>query len=143
MTKNMGKTKKILIIDDDEDFVEATKIVLESELYNVSSASGPDEGFKKVFEEKPDLIVLDVMLPDRISGFEMCRRLKKDVDSKNIPILMVTALDGTCGLRFENVAGDEAFLPTDKFINKPVDTQVLLSKVKELLIKTNLKDKKL
>ena len=133
----MSKPKNILIIDDDPDFVETTKIVLESQLYNVSSASGPDEGFKKITEEKPDLIILDVILPDRISGFEMCRRLKKDADSKSIPILMVTALDGALGLRFERVAGDEGFLPTDKFINKPVDSQVLLSKVEELLKKAN------
>jgi len=84
----MGKNKKILIIDDDPDFVETTKIVLESKEYDVFSASGPEEGFKKVSEGKPDLIILDVMWPDRISGFEMCRILKKDADSKNIPILM-------------------------------------------------------
>lgn len=131
----MRKSAKILIVDDDPDFVETTKIVLESKSYEVSSASGPDEGFKKVGEENPDLIILDVMWPNKISGFEMCRRLKKDADSKNIPILMITAVDEKYELGFENVAGDGTWLPTDDFLSKPVEPEVLLSKVDELLLK--------
>jgi len=129
----MGKNKKILIVDDDPDFVETTKIVLESKEYDVLSASGPEEGFKKVSEGKPDLIILDVMWPDRISGFEMCRRLKKDADSQNIPILMITAVDEKYGMGFKNVAGDETWLPTDEFLCKPVEPEMLLSKIEELL----------
>lgn len=132
----MLKNKKILIVDDDPDFVETTKIVLESEKYDVSSAPGPEEGFRKISEEKPDLIILDVMWPDKISGFEMCRRLKKDKDFKNIPILIITAVDEKYGLGFKNVAGDEAWLPTDEFLCKPVEPNVLLTKVEELLTRT-------
>ena len=129
----MNKTKKILVVDDDPDFVETTKIVLESEKYDVSSATGPDECFKKIAEEKPDLILLDVMWPDRKSGFEVCREIKKDADLKNIPVIMITAVDKQYGLGFKNVAGDETWLPSDEFLCKPVDPQVLISKVKELL----------
>jgi len=101
----MDKSKKILVIDDDPDFVETTRIILESNSYSVSSAPGPDEGLRKVAEEKPDLIILDVMWPDRISGFEVCRRLKKDVNFSKIPVLMITAVDKEYGLDFSNIAG--------------------------------------
>ena len=129
----MLKNKKILIIDDDPDFVETTKIILESRQYEVYSASGPEEGIKKVPQEKPDLIILDVMWPEKISGFEVCRRIKKQANFKNIPIIMITAVDKAYGLGFENVAGDETWLPCDDYLNKPVDPEQLLSKVEELL----------
>lgn len=129
----MSKNKKILIIDDDPDFVDATRIVLESENYKVLIASGPDEGFKKVDEEKPDLILLDVLWPDKKSGFDVCRELKDNANYKNIPIIMLTSVDDKYGLGFENVAGDETWLPSDDFITKPVEPKVLLSKVDELL----------
>src|SRR3989339_668371 len=89
----MTKNNKILIIDDDPDFVESTKIILESENYNVSSACGPDEGLKKIAEEKPDLIILDVLWPDRKSGFQICRELKSNSKFNKIPILMITSVD--------------------------------------------------
>ncbi|HDY88225.1 MAG TPA: response regulator [bacterium] len=129
----MSKNKKILIIDDDPDFVDATRIVLESENYKVLIASGPDEGFKKVDEEKPDLILLDVLWPDKKSGFDVCRELKDNANYKNIPIIMLTSVDDKYGLGFENVAGDETWLPSDDFLTKPVEPKVLLSKVDELL----------
>ncbi len=131
----MLKNKKILIIDDDPDFVETTKIILESKQYDVLSASGPDEGLKKVSEEKPDLIILDVMWSDKISGFEVCRRIKKEADFENIPIIMITAIDKAYGLGFDNVAGDETWLPCDDYLSKPVEPELLLSKVDELLPK--------
>ena len=131
----MLKNRKILIIDDDPDFVETTRIILESRDYEVFSASGPNEGLKKVAEKKPDLIIIDVMWPEKMSGFEVCRRIKNETDLENISIIMVTAVDKKFGLGFENVAGDETWLPCDDYINKPVEPEQLLSKVAELLPK--------
>lgn len=129
----MAENKKILIIDDDPDFVETVKIVLESNNYQVLSANGPDEGLKKVAEEKPDLILLDVVWPDRKSGFQVCREIKNDPNYKKIPIIMLTSVDDKYGLEFKNVAGDETWLPSDDFLAKPVEPKVLLSKIDELL----------
>lgn len=125
--------KKILIVDDDPDFIEITKTVLESNQFSVVTASGPDEGFDKVAEEHPDLIILDVMWPDKKSGFDVCRELKNKADSKNIPIVMLTSVDKITGLGFEKVAGDDTWLPSDGFLSKPVKPDVLLAKIKELL----------
>ena len=129
----MTRNNKILIIDDDPDFVESTKIILESDNYNVISAPGPDEGLKKIAEEKPDLIILDVLWPDKKSGFQICRELKNDSRFNKIPILMITSVDDKYGLGFKNVAGDETWLPSDDFLSKPVVPKALLSKVAELL----------
>ena len=129
----MTRNSKILIIDDDPDFVESTKIILESDNYNVIFAPGPDEGLKKIAEEKPDLIILDVLWPDKKSGFQICRELKNDSRFNKIPILMITSVDDKYGLGFKNVAGDETWLPSDDFLSKPVVPKALLSKVAELL----------
>ena len=129
----MDKSKKILLVDDDPDFIETIKIVLESEKYEVITASGPEECFNRVSAETPDLIILDVLWPDRKSGFEVCRELKKDADLKNIPVIMLTSVDDKYGLGFKNVAGDETWLPSDDFLSKPVNPNLLISKVKEFL----------
>lgn len=129
----MSKNSRILIIDDDPDFIESTKVVLESENYIVSSASGPDEGQKKISDEKPDLIILDVIWPDKKSGFQVCREIKSDSQLKKTPVIMITSVDDKYGLGFKEVASDETWLPSDDFLCKPVTPNVLLSKVAEQL----------
>lgn len=79
------------------------------------------------------MIILDVLWPDRKSGFEVCRELKNDADLKNIPVIMLTSVDDKYGLGFKDVAGDETWLPSNDFLSKPVDPYLLISKVKELL----------
>ena len=83
--------KKILIVDDDPDLVEAVSIILESKGYTVAAAYGGVEGLEKAKTEKPDLIVLDVMMPDK-DGYEVCRELKADEKYRSIPILLLTAV---------------------------------------------------
>ena len=85
----MAKKAKILIIDDDVDFVEATKIVLESKPYEVVVAHEGEEGLRKVVEEKPDLIILDVIMPIK-DGFTVAEQLKKDPQLSKIPVIMLT-----------------------------------------------------
>src|SRR4030042_4935159 len=83
--------KKILIVDDDPDLVEAVSTLLESKGYAVAAAYGGVEGLKKVRTENPDLIVLDVMMPDK-DGYEVCKELKADKKYHAIPILLLTAV---------------------------------------------------
>ncbi|MFZ5799967.1 MAG: response regulator [Candidatus Omnitrophota bacterium] len=124
---------KILIIDDDPDIVEAMKVVLESKNYQVLSAKNGEEGLKKARLDKPDLIILDVMMESTDKGFEVARDLKKDQGQKDTPILMLTAIKEKTGLGFENEAGDPDWLPVDDYCDKPLKPEELLSKVAGLL----------
>ena len=124
---------KILIVDDDPDIVEAMKVVLEDKNYKVASAKSGEEGLKKVKSDKPDLIILDIMMETGDKGFDVARALKRDKNYKNIPILMLTAIKEKTGLDFKNEAGDEVWLPVDDYVEKPLKPAELLSKVQALL----------
>ena len=126
---------KILIIDDDPDIVEAMRVVLESKDHQVSITKSGEEGLKQVNLDKPDLIILDVMMETMDKGFEVAKGLKKNQKHKDIPILMLTAIKESTGLDFKNEAGDEDWLPVDDYMEKPLKPEVLLSKVEWLLNK--------
>ena len=124
---------KILIVDDDPDYVNVLKTILESEQYTVVTASDRTEGMEKIRTEKPDLTILDVMMSTWQDGFEMSRELKKDAEFKNMPVLMLTAVEQRSGIGFKSTAGDPTWLPVDAFLDKPVEPQVLLAEIKKLL----------
>ncbi|PIP21232.1 MAG: response regulator [Candidatus Omnitrophica bacterium CG23_combo_of_CG06-09_8_20_14_all_40_11] len=132
----MNDKVKILIIDDDPDIVEAMKVVLESSHYEVSIAKNGEEGIKRTKLDRPNLIILDVMMESMDKGFDVARDLKKDKNYKDIPILMLTAIKDRTGLDFKNEAGDEAWLPVDDYLDKPLKPNELLEKVELLLKKT-------
>jgi DNA-binding response OmpR family regulator len=125
---------KILIIDDDPDIVEAMKVVLENKQYRVAVAKNGEEGLKDVKSDKPDLVILDVMMETGDKGFEVARELKNNKSYAGIPILMLTAIKEKTGLDFHKEAGDEAWLPVDDYCDKPLNPDELISKV-ELLLK--------
>src|SRR3990167_1146449 len=129
------KMAKILIIDDDPDIVEAMRIVLRSKNHNVIVAGNGEEGLKKVKANKPDLIILDVMMETGDEGFEIARHIKKDEAYKKIPILMLTAIKEKTGLDFRKEAGDEDWLPVDDYVEKPLKPEELISKVGSILDK--------
>jgi len=124
---------KILIIDDDIDIVEAMRIILERRGYQVSSAESGQEGLKKAKQDKPDLIILDVMMEHLDTGFELSRDLKKDQILKDVPILMLTAIKERTGLGFEKEAGDKDWLPVDYYSDKPIKPEELIAGVQRLL----------
>jgi CheY-like chemotaxis protein len=124
---------KIMIVDDDPDYINVVKTILEREQYTVVTASDKTEGMEKIRTEKPDLAILDVMMNAWQDGFEMSRQLKKDPQLKNIPVLMLTAVENRTGIGFKSTAGDPTWLPVDVFLDKPVEPDVLLSEVKKLL----------
>lgn len=129
----MNQRKNILLVDDDADFLTATKLVLEESGYYVETALSAKECLNKLKEKKPDLIILDVMMETDHSGFDLCRELKRDSDTKEIPILMLTAVDQKYPLNFASAAGDESWLPVEDFIDKPVEAGALIKRVKKLL----------
>jgi len=126
-------SSKILVIDDDQDLTSALQVVLESNQYSVRVASSPEEGMEKLNAEKPDLIILDVMMTTWQDGFDMARKLKKDDEFKAIPILMLTGVEDKTGLEFKSEAGDEEWLPVEQFLTKPVEPATLIEEVKKLL----------
>jgi DNA-binding response OmpR family regulator len=127
---------KILVIEDDPDMVTALRMPLEAHGYSVFTAPTGKEGLGKVAEVKPDLIILDVMMETATAGFQVSLQLRsRDPESEyaaycNVPILMITAIHTTTSLRF---GPDEAYLPVDDFVDKPIDPDVLLEKVSTLI----------
>jgi len=126
----------ILIIDDDPDITEAMRIILENKGYEVRNALDSAEGMNRLKEAKPDLIILDVMMRTSQEGFELSRELKHNVQYKDIPILMLTAVKQKTGLDFKSAAGDESWLPVEEYLDKPIKPNVLLEKVDDLLRKS-------
>lgn len=120
------RSKKILIVEDEQDIAENLKARLSLDKYKVVVAKDGKEGVEKARSEKPDLIILDVMLP-YINGFDVCQILKIEEKTKAIPILMLTALphmdDAEKG--FQSGAAD--------FLNKPYSNERLMQKVKKLI----------
>ena len=127
---------RILIIDDDPDITEAMSVVLESKGYEVDRAADGSAGMERLQANRPDLIILDVMMRTSQEGFELSRRLKGDAEYKEIPILMLTAVKDKTGLDFKSTAGDESWLPVEEFLDKPVKPNVLLEKVASLIQKS-------
>jgi CheY-like chemotaxis protein len=125
---------RILIVDDDADITETMRIVLENKGYIVDAAGDSKEAANHIKSQKPDLIILDVMMNTKSEGFDFARNLKKDPRSRDIPILMLTAIKEKTGIDFKPTAGDKTWLPVEEFLDKPVKPEQLIEKV-ELLLK--------
>lgn len=125
--------KNILIVDDDEDLIEATKVVLKSKGYDVSGAISKSDCLDKIGKESYDLIILDVMMDKMCDGFDLARELKSNDAYKDVPILMVSAIAKETGFSFSEEAGDREWLPVDVFLSKPIESEELLAQVKKLI----------
>jgi len=122
---------KILLVDDDPDFCEATKTILESKAFEVTIAYDGVEGWEKVRADKPDLIVLDVMMPKK-DGYEMCKELKADPQYADIPVLLLTAVaEKVSTTRYTTLMGMET--EADDYIDKPVEPVELVKRIETLL----------
>jgi len=123
--------KRILVIDDDPDLVEAISMILKSKHYEVIVAYGGVEGLEKTKTEKPDLIVLDVMMPDK-DGYTVCKELKADPVLCEIPVLLLTAVVSHISTtRFSHQMGMET--EADDYMDKPVEPVELAKRVEALL----------
>jgi len=131
-TKQKNEPPEILIIDDDPNFVIVIKPVMESKGYKVITACNREEAMKLLRKQKPDLILLDIMMEKMTDGFDICRRLKHDPEMKKIPILAVSSITAETGLRFSPETDGEYF-EADDFMEKPVATTALLERVDKLL----------
>ena len=124
---------KILVADDDKDIRDSLQNILESRQYTVVTAADRTESMEKIKAEKPDLVILDVMMSTWQDGFEIARELRKEPQFKNMRILMLTGVKDKTGIDFKATAGDPTWCPVDGFLDKPVEPDTLLAEVEKLL----------
>ncbi len=127
----MSDKKRVLVVDDDPDLVESVSMKLESENFNVAKAYDGQEAWDKIKEERPDLIILDVMMP-RKNGYELCDELKNSKEYKDIIVVLLTAVaDAVTSTSFTHMDGKTTL--ADDFIPKPIELDRLMEMVKENL----------
>jgi CheY-like chemotaxis protein len=122
--------KKVLMIDDDPEFVEAISNLLDAKGYDVHTASNGEEGVAKAKAENPDIILLDVMMTTKNEGFNVARELHSDEKLKDTPVIIMTGIRREMNLPF-GFEPDEAWLPVKRVLEKPVKPEVLLSAISE------------
>lgn len=119
---------KILLVDDDKDFVEINKMLLEKEGYKIVVGYNPTEGYALLTKEKPDLLILDVMMVEPDDGFAMAQKIRRE--KNNVPIIMLTSVSKVTGMKFDK---DEEMVPVNEFFEKPVAKEKLLEAVKKYI----------
>lgn len=120
--------KKVLIIDDDFDLVEAMRITLETAGFEVIDAQDGEKGLEKIRLEAPDIVLLDVMMSSMDEGFHVAYKIRKESSIKDTPIIMLTAVGNQTGFQFDP-GKDADFLPVDAFLEKPVNPKKLVDVV--------------
>jgi len=124
---------KILVVDDDADYVESTAAILESKGYEVISAYDGKAGLEKAKSELPQLIIIDLMMNTINEGYGFCLDIRKDERFKEVPLLMISSAHQTEIFRGLNFVPDDIWFPIDTFLDKPVDRDTLLKYIGNLL----------
>ena len=124
--------KKILIIDDDIDLVEAMRLTLENAGFEVIDAQDGQKGLEKIERENPDLVILDVMMETQDEGFHIAYQIRSNEETADLPILMLSAVGTETGFSFDKEK-DEDFLPVNEFIEKPINHDTLIDLVQKSL----------
>ena len=127
--------KKILLVDDEPNIVKTLTFRLKANNYEVVSASDGEAGLRAVYEQSPDLIILDIMMP-KMDGFEVCQRLRADLRFKRLPILMLTAK----AQAIDRIWGER--IGATEYLVKPFDSNELLNKIAGYLAERDAEKKK-
>jgi len=130
----MGKSNKIVIVDDDTDFLFTMETFLQRNGFQVLTADDGQKGLELIRREQPDLILLDIMMETLFSGFEVCKQIRSDDDLKNIPIIGISALSDELNINYRQWPDYDYFRP-NAFLDKPVDRQRLLQMIPEVVRK--------
>ncbi len=123
---------KILVVDDDPDFVNLTRRILQTQNYEVLTASSGEKALAAMRKEKPDLVLLDIMMAYILDGLDVSREMAEDAELKDIPVIMVTSLTGA---RAQMSLPSDEYIPVEDWIHKPIDPDQLLARIKETLEK--------
>ena len=130
----MAEQSLILIVDDDYDFLEINRRILERAGFRVATAGSPTQAMDRVAAETPDLVITDLMMSEVDSGFSLSRRLRDDPRTAAVPIIMSTSVTTALGLDFKPRSADDlASMKVDAYFDKPLDPVALVAKVRELL----------
>ncbi|MBM3293289.1 MAG: response regulator [Candidatus Aminicenantes bacterium] len=128
----------ILVIDDDPDFRLAVTAILASAGHKVIAASGPEEGKARLLADRPDLVLLDIMMDSLFDGYALCHAVKTSEEfaaARETPILFVSAVKDIAGARFGFGEGGEGLSAPDDYLDKPVKPEDLLARVERFLAK--------
>ncbi len=126
---------KILVVDDDVDYVEVTTLALEASGYEVVAAYDGKQGFEKAKSELPQAILVDLMMDTINEGYDLVRNIRSDNRFKEVPLIMISAAHSVEVFRNANFVPDEVWFPIDSFMDKPIDFKVLLKQLDKLLKK--------
>ena len=130
----MNAASLILIVDDDFDFLEINRIILEGAGHRVVTATNPAEALTRIDAETPDLVITDLMMTSIDAGFAFAAQLKGDPRTADVPIIISTSVSSALGLNFRpDSVEDLAKMNVDAYFDKPIDAQALVAKVAELL----------
>jgi CheY-like chemotaxis protein len=121
---------KILVVDDDPEFVEITRIILEANGYEVASASNGEEALRAMRQVRPHLVLLDVMMSTVLDGLDVSHEMQADPDLRGIPVIMVSSIITS---PHASLFPTDEYLPIDAWISKPMDPDDLLNKVRRLV----------
>jgi CheY-like chemotaxis protein len=129
-----GEAALILIVDDDYDFLEINRLILERAGYRVVTAAEPEQALRKMDQQKPDLVITDLMMTSLDSGFYFARTIKEDPRFADIPVIIATSVSSALGLDFRpRTAEDKAQMHVDVYFDKPLDAKKLLATLADLL----------
>lgn len=121
---------KVLVVDDDPDFVKVTTKVLETAGYEAVSAANGAKALKSVRQDPPDVVLLDIMMSYILDGLDISREMAEDPELKDIPVIMVTSLTGVKG---SGAFPTDEYVPVNEWLAKPVDPETMLARVGEAL----------
>jgi two-component system alkaline phosphatase synthesis response regulator PhoP len=128
---------KILVVDDDIDYVESTATILEARGYEVIPAYNGKEGLEKARSELPQLIIIDLLMDTVNEGYDFCLAVRSDKRFEKVPLIMISSIHQNKTFKDVNFAPDRFWFPIDAFLDKPVDKETLLKHVSKLLRKSN------
>jgi len=129
----MGERKRLLIIDDDPDFVEGISSILEGAGYAVDAEYNPDDGYEALQTKPPDMLLLDIRMGRGAEGIALARKIRKDPELREMPVLIITGIREQIAFLFPGEPVHPRFVAVDELVEKPVEPEFLLNRVSALL----------
>ena len=127
------ENKKIFVIDDDPDILDSLKVILQSHGFDVTTASNKEEGIELCSSQKPDLIILDIMMENDLDGYGMLNDFRREGSLMDVPIIMYSGMAEQIGVNFRSAVEDEKAFPRVSFVDKRDGTKELIPEVNKLL----------